>query len=122
MGQVKEKRLLVERPLPRDGQDRVRRRKAVRTVKVNLAESPLGWLLARGMITVSQYDAGERLRLDWEQAQLSPAVTMRVIALVNAGLPPSAGSFGASTPAYVRTPVRSPNASMNGASRSFSVS
>jgi hypothetical protein len=47
-----------------------------RSVTVNAAESPLGWLLARGLVTRRQYDAGERLRADWERAQLSPRVTM----------------------------------------------
>jgi hypothetical protein len=73
----KENRLLEERPLPRDGQERGGTRKAARSVMVNLAESPLGWLLARGMVSRRQYDAGERLRSDWERAQLGPAVTMR---------------------------------------------
>lgn len=44
---------------------------------VNLAESPLTWLHARGHLTDRQFDAGERLRADWEFAQLSPGVTMR---------------------------------------------
>jgi hypothetical protein len=43
---------------------------------VNLAESPLGWLHARGHLTRRQYDAGERLRADWERGQLSPRMTM----------------------------------------------
>jgi hypothetical protein len=47
-----------------------------RSVTVNMAESPLGWLLARGHVSRRQYDAGERLRADWERAQLSPRVTM----------------------------------------------
>jgi hypothetical protein len=51
-------------------------RRPVRSVTVNMAESPLGWLLARGLLTERQYDAGERLRGDWERAQLSPRVTM----------------------------------------------
>jgi len=33
-------------------------------------------LLARGHLTRRQFDAGERLRSDWERAQLSPRVTM----------------------------------------------
>jgi hypothetical protein len=47
-----------------------------RSVTVNTTESPLGWLLARGLVTRRQFDAGERLRSDWERAQLSPRVTM----------------------------------------------
>jgi hypothetical protein len=41
-----------------------------------VAESPLGWLLSRGFVTKRQYDAGERLRSDWERAQFAPRVTM----------------------------------------------
>lgn len=51
-------------------------RRSARSVTINLTESPLGWLLARGHVTRRQYDAGERLRSDWERAQLSPRTTM----------------------------------------------
>lgn len=68
-------RLLVERPIRGDGAGRGRARPA-RSVTVNLTESPLGWLLARNHISRRQYDAGERLRADWERAQLAPRVTM----------------------------------------------
>lgn len=47
-----------------------------RSVTVNRTESPLGWLLSRQLVTPRQYDAGERLRSDWERAQLAPRVTM----------------------------------------------
>ena len=64
--------------MPRDTQ-RLLREQSVepqRSVTINAAESPLGWLLARGLVTRRQYDAGERLRCDWERAQLAPRVTM----------------------------------------------
>ena len=48
-----------------------------RSVTVNLRESPLGWLAARGLVTARQSEAGERLRADYERAQLAPGVTMR---------------------------------------------
>jgi len=48
----------------------------IRSITVNLAESPLGWLHSRGHVSQRQYDAGERLRGDWERAQLAPRVTM----------------------------------------------
>jgi hypothetical protein len=48
-----------------------------RSVTLNLAESPLGWLRARGHVSGRQFDAGEQLRADWERAQLAPSVTMR---------------------------------------------
>ena len=70
-------RLLAERPLPRDGADRKSTRRPSRTVTVNLAESPLGWLRSRGLVSERQLAAGEHLRADWERAQLAPAVTMR---------------------------------------------
>ena len=50
---------------------------AVRSVRVNLAESPLTWLHARGHLNDRQFAAGERLRADWERAELAPSVTMR---------------------------------------------
>ncbi len=67
-------RLLVERALEEDKV--LRGRRAVRSVTVNAAESPLGWLLARGHLVRRQYDAGERLRVDFERAQLGARVTM----------------------------------------------
>jgi hypothetical protein len=70
-------RLLAERPSPRDGKERGRKRRPARTVTVNLAEAPLGWLRARGLVSDRQYAAGEMLRADWERAQLAPPVTMR---------------------------------------------
>jgi len=53
-----------------------RRTRPARSVTVNTVESPLGWLRSRDLISRAQYDAGERLRADWERAQLSPRVTM----------------------------------------------
>jgi len=52
------------------------RRGRRRSVTVNLAESPLSWLRARGRIDARQFEAGERLRADYERAQLGPRVTM----------------------------------------------
>ena len=69
--------MLAERPLPRDGADRNRTGRTARSVTVNLAESPLGWLKARGLVSDRQFAAGEQLRADWERAQLGPSVTMR---------------------------------------------
>lgn len=51
--------------------------RARRTVTVNLAESPLGWLFGHGHLTERQFAAGERLRVDWERSCLDPRVTMR---------------------------------------------
>ena len=71
-------RELAERELTSEGPRRsggpsARRR----SVTVNLAESPLTWLHARGHLSDRLFDAGERLRADYEKAQLSPSVTMR---------------------------------------------
>jgi hypothetical protein len=74
------KRELVERELTPEGPRRGPRRsgvRATRTVTVNLAESPLAWLHARGHIDARLLDAGEALRGDYERAQLAPSVTMR---------------------------------------------
>jgi hypothetical protein len=72
-------RILAERALPEPAgatKGRLGARPR-RTVTVNLAESPLGWLRSRGHISERQFEAGERLRADWERAQLAPSVTMR---------------------------------------------
>jgi hypothetical protein len=52
-------------------------RRTGRRVTVNLRESPLAWLRARGMVCARQFEAGERLRADYETAALGPRVTMR---------------------------------------------
>ncbi|TPG48288.1 DUF6456 domain-containing protein [Sphingomonas glacialis] len=52
------------------------RAKARRSVTVNQAESPLGWLRARGLVDARQFEAGERLRGDYEMAALAARVTM----------------------------------------------
>ena len=73
----KDGRLLVEREIVGEAvSSRKRGRRSARSVTVNLAESPLGWLLSRGLVTQRQFDAGERLRADWERSQLPPRVTM----------------------------------------------
>jgi hypothetical protein len=79
------RRVLEERPLPGDGAEDEgagrraagRARRSRRTVCVNIAESPLGWLRSRNLLTARQFEAGERLRADWERAQLPPRQTMR---------------------------------------------
>lgn len=71
-------RRLVERELTEEGPlRRGHARGKRRTVTVNLAESPLSWLHARGHIDDRLFAAGERLRADYERAQLGPSVTMR---------------------------------------------
>jgi len=69
-------RLLVEQAIGNEKATIGGKRRAVRSVTVNQAESPLGWLLARGHLTRRQFDAGERLRLDYERSSLSQRVTM----------------------------------------------
>jgi hypothetical protein len=70
-----------------------------RTVTVNLAESPLGWLRARALIDARQFEAGERLRADYETASLGPRVTMRWAARVDGsageGLDPTTAQIAA---------------------------
>ncbi|KRA84656.1 DUF6456 domain-containing protein [Altererythrobacter sp. Root672] len=71
------RRKLVERELTPEGPRRrngvVRRR---RSVTVNLGESPLGWLHAHGHLEDRLFDAGERLRSDYERANLAASITM----------------------------------------------
>ena len=37
-----------------------------RTFSVNIAESPLSWLRARNLVEARQFEAGERLRGDYD--------------------------------------------------------
>lgn len=68
-------------------------RQSARSVRVNLAESPLGWLKARGLVSERQFLAGEQLREDFERAGLLPSTTMRWDAA-----PRSGGRRGAANP------------------------
>lgn len=76
MARSVQQRLLRERSIDGNILSDVDARPTHRSATVNLAESPLGWLLARGFVSQRQFDAGERLRCDWERAQLAPRVTM----------------------------------------------
>lgn len=72
------RRHLVERELTQAGpRHRGAPRKGKRSVTVNLAESPLSWLHARGHLDARRFAAGERLRADFETAQIAPGITMR---------------------------------------------
>lgn len=71
-------RTLVERELTAEGPRRrgpasARRR----NVTVNLAESPIAWLHARGYLSDRLFAAGEQLRGDYERAGIAPSITMR---------------------------------------------
>lgn len=79
---------MVERAIDANGVGLARsapRARLRRGVTVNLAESPLGWLRARGLVDARQFEAGERLRADYEMAALGPRVTMRWAARVDGG-------------------------------------
>src|SRR5437773_12512252 len=78
MGRIGQPRMFSERSIEQGvaSSDRVPGARPVRSVTVNMTESPLGWLFVRGFVSQRQFDAGERLRGDWERAQLAPRVTM----------------------------------------------
>jgi hypothetical protein len=67
-------RVMVSRSLAEDGRTR-------RSVMVNAAETPLGWLRnrkdgdGRPLLTEAEYEAGERLREDFTKAGLTARVT-----------------------------------------------
>lgn len=88
-------RHLAERELTEEGpRRRGTARGKRRSVTVNLAESPLAWLHARGHLPARLFDAGERLRADYERAGLPPSITMRwdvvrVKGAADAGLSPT---------------------------------
>ena len=73
--------------LSRSGQPRRRR-----SVTVNISESPLSWLRARDLVDARQFEAGERLRADYEHAAVAGSVTMRWD-----GSPRGGGSMHAAT-------------------------
>lgn len=70
-------RHLVERELTSEGPANRAPRAGGRSVTINLAESPLSWLHARGHLSDRRFAAGEQLRADWERAQLAPSITSR---------------------------------------------
>lgn len=96
MSRHTDNRLLAERPIHGSTPADRCNGKAARTVTVNLAESPLGWLHARGHVSQRQFDAGERLRMDWERGQRSQRVTMSwdsgPVARDRGGKPPEVGA------------------------------
>ncbi len=71
-------RKLVQRELTREG-PRQRLGVAPRGAALPsiLPESPLGWLHAHGHLDDRLFDAGERLRTDYERAQIAPGITTR---------------------------------------------
>lgn len=89
---------LVERAMDGQGVTPHKGGRGGRSVTVNLRESPLAWLAARGLVTARQLEAGERLRADYERAQLAPSVTMRWSPRVDgggAGVDPTAAQLAA---------------------------
>jgi len=72
----------AERPLTSEGPFRYGNAPAAatargRSVTVNLAESPLSWLHARGHLEDRLFAAGECLRADYQRAGIAPNLTMR---------------------------------------------
>lgn len=73
----------------------------VTTRRINLGETPLGWLARRRspdgsrFLTVPEVEAGERLREDFERAQIGPRVTQDWSRF----LAPSDGAQGGRSPA-----------------------
>ncbi len=71
-----------------------------RAVKVNLNESPLAWLRKRkgrdgnSLLDDAQFAAGERLRMDFTRAQLTPRVTADWSTMARPGSRRSGGSGG----------------------------
>ena len=69
MKQAESNRLLrqqsIENEIVGTGKDRA----TTRSVTVNVAESPLGWLFSRGLVSQRQFDAGERLSVAFDVAR-----------------------------------------------------
>lgn len=98
------KQILVERSIP--GDPEAPKRKRVRSVTVNLAESPLAWLGARKLISDRQLVAGEMLRRDYERAALSQRTTMQWEAPPNGKTARGSQSHGATTLAQIDAKAR----------------
>lgn len=98
------RQILAETSLPRDRSYPGARR--VRSVTVNLAESPLGWLRARGLVSDRQFAAGEILRLDYERAALPQRTTMQWDAAPQGKAARGAPLHGASTNAQIDAKAR----------------
>ncbi len=93
------RQILVERPLM--GDDDEKDGKRVRSVTVNLAESPLAWLRARGLVSDRHFTAGELLRQDYERAALPLRTTMCWDSAPADRTPRGAPSHGAATNAQI---------------------
>jgi Domain of unknown function (DUF6456) len=98
------KPILAQHNLPRDGNDIAARR--VRSVTINLAESPLGWLRVHGKITDRQFAAGELLRRDYERAALAQRTTMRWDAVPKSNVPHAGSAHGAATNTQIDAKAR----------------
>jgi len=73
---ISQGRLLREREVSEGTRRLAKAARPARSMTINVAGSALGLLLSHGHVTQRQFDAGERLRSDWERAQLAPRVTM----------------------------------------------
>ncbi|MGM0586042.1 MAG: DUF6456 domain-containing protein [Pseudomonadota bacterium] len=92
-----------------DGERLVPERDGARRQRVNLGESPLGWLAkrkgsdGRAFLAPEELAAGERLREDFEIAQLGPRVTQDWRRFLTPGEPGGSGGGG-------RGPAEGPSA------------
>lgn len=84
----------------------------IETVRVNLGESPLGWLAkrknARGeaLLSMDEVEAGERFREDFEMAQIGPKVGQDWRRFLTAGdKPTGAGRTPSEGPMFARERV-----------------
>ena len=101
------KPIYAEIALPQDQQETdPRTGKPAHSVTINLAESPLGWLRARGMVTDRQFAAGELIRRDYETALLGPRVTMQWSNFSRDGYRRGAHDHGSATIAQIAAKQR----------------
>lgn len=101
------KPMFVERNVLQDTQDRsIKTPRRGRSVTINLAESPLGWLRARSMISDRHFIAGETLRRDYERAALAGRTTMVWDAPPTSHTARGAPSHGATTLAQIEAKRR----------------
>jgi len=94
------------------GRKKIGAGKDAQLLVANLSDSPLWWLKSRKdkkgnpLISQAQFEAGERLRSDWELSQKGPRVTMNWDVATRVERPSGPGEAYDPTPAELKAKIR----------------
>lgn len=94
------------------GRKKIGTGKDAEVLEANLSDSPLWWLKSRkgkdgrALISQAQFEAGERLRSDWELSQKGPRVTMNWDVAARVEKPCGPGDAYDPTPAELKAKIR----------------